>query len=87
MRAKLALEERAALNAADWCNVETLDDYEGPTALITDTRNWIRGETNTWRECYRPMLPLTRRSRTQSTPSAMPRVPERAAVDAEGIMY
>ena len=57
MRASLPLEERAALNAADWCNVETLDDYLGPSALIADARSFVRNET-AWRECYRPVLGL-----------------------------
>ena len=57
MRAKLPLEERAALNAADWCNVDTLDDYIGPTALIADAQSFVRNET-AWRECYRPVLRL-----------------------------
>ena len=58
MRAKLELEERAALNAWDWCQwCKSLDDYKGPTALITDTREWLEGKRR-WRECYRPMLRL-----------------------------
>ena len=55
MRASLPLEERAALNAEDWCHVQTLGDYIGPTGLLTDTREWLEGKVP-WRECYRPML-------------------------------
>ena len=58
MRAKLPLEERAALNATDWCDVESLDDYFGPIALRTDAGDWLIGITNTWREAYRPILRL-----------------------------
>ena len=58
MRAKLELEERAALNAEDWCQwCKSLDDYKGPTALITDTQDWLDGK-GAWRECFRPMLRL-----------------------------
>ena len=58
MRAKLELEERAALNAADWCEgVYFLDDYIGPSALKHDTEMWLSGD-RIWRECYRPMLRL-----------------------------
>ena len=57
IRAKLPLEERAALNAADWCNVATLNDYIGPSALFIDTHEWLTCKTP-WRECYRPMLRL-----------------------------
>ena len=57
MRAKLPLEERAALNAADWCDVDTLDDYIGPTCLIIKTHEWLLG-SRPWREAYRPMLRL-----------------------------
>ena len=51
---KLPLEERAALNAAEWCDVATLADYIGPSALISDTRDWADGK-GVWREAYRPM--------------------------------
>ena len=58
MRASLPLEERAALNAADWCAVETLDEYMGPSALRQDAHDWLMGKVGPWRECYRPMLRL-----------------------------
>ena len=54
LRARLPLETRAALNAAEWCDVATLADYIGPSALISDTRDWADGKT-AWREAYRPM--------------------------------
>ena len=58
MRAKLELEERAALNAADWCDGLTdLDDYVGPSALVSDVLAFITNR-KPWRECYRPMLRL-----------------------------
>ena len=57
MRAKLPLEERAALNAGDWCNVETFGRYTGPAGLIADTHRYLDGQVP-WRECYRPMLRL-----------------------------
>ena len=58
MREKLPLEERAALNADEWCSkAMTLDDYEGPTTLVTDTRHWLNGAIG-WREAFRPMLRL-----------------------------
>ena len=58
VRSKLPLEERAALNAADWCNgIQNILDYVGPNTLITDTQQFIRGAAG-WRECYRPMLRL-----------------------------
>ena len=57
MRAKLPLEERAALNAAEWCDIDTLADYAGQTCLITDTDAWVKGK-GPWREAYRPMLRL-----------------------------
>ena len=58
MRAKLPLEERAALNAADWCSdIQNILDYVGPNALITDAQEFIRRAAG-WRECYRPMLRL-----------------------------
>ena len=57
VRSKLPLEERAALNAAEWCEVATLADYIGPSALISDTRDWADGKT-AWREAYRPMWGL-----------------------------
>ena len=40
VRSHLPLEERAALNAGEWCEVATLADYIGPSALISDTRDW-----------------------------------------------
>ena len=58
MRASLPLEERAALNAEDWCAVETLDEYMGPSALRQDAHDWLMGKVGPWRECYRPMLRL-----------------------------
>ena len=54
LRTRLPLEERAALNAAEWCDVATLADYIGPSALISDTRDWADGRA-AWREAYRPM--------------------------------
>ena len=58
MRASLPLEERAALNAEDWCAVETLNEYMGPSALRQDAHDWLMGKVGPWRECYRPMLRL-----------------------------
>ena len=58
MRASLPLEERAMLNAEDWCAVETLDEYMGPSALRQDAHDWLMGKVGPWRECYRPMLRL-----------------------------
>ena len=57
VRSKLPLEERAALNAGEWCEVATLADYIGPSALISDTRDWTDGK-RVWREAYRPMYQL-----------------------------
>ena len=57
VRSALPLAERAALNAADWCAVDTLADYAGPAALLTDTRAFITDKAK-WREAYRPMLRL-----------------------------
>ena len=54
LRCRLPLEERAALNAGEWCEVATLADYIGPSALISDTRDWADGKA-AWREAYRPM--------------------------------
>ena len=75
MRASLPLEERAALNAADWCAVETLDEYMGPSALRQDAHDWLMGKVGPWRECYRPMLRLMGHGK-QSTPDYMPGVRE-----------
>ena len=58
VRSKLPIEERAALNAADWCdNRHNVADYIGPSALVSDTTVWLYGRTS-WREAYRPMLAL-----------------------------
>ena len=58
VRSKLPLEERAALNAADWCGgIADLTEYVGPSTLGYDTQDWLTGKRR-WRECYRPMLRL-----------------------------
>ena len=53
----LPFEERSARFAHGWCNVDTLNDYIGPIALINDTRTYMINSIR-WREAYRPMLRL-----------------------------
>ena len=71
-RARMPLEERAALNAADWCAVDTLAEYIGPTILKTHAREYLDGR-RAWREAYRPILRLLGGAR-QSTPGGVPGV-------------
>ena len=53
----LPFEERSARFADGWCDVDTLDDYIGPIALINNTRTYMINSIP-WREAYRPMLRL-----------------------------
>ena len=59
VRSALPLEERAALNVAEWCAVATLAEYVGPSGLKNDAEQWqVHCDKTTWREAYRPMLRL-----------------------------
>ena len=53
----LPFEERSARFADGWCDVDMLDDYIGPIALINDTRTYMINSIP-WREAFRPMLRL-----------------------------
>ena len=53
----LPFEERSARHAEYWCDIDSLMEYLGPQALITDTREFVASGRG-WREAFRPMLRL-----------------------------
>ena len=82
VRSRLPLEERAALNASEWCDVAILEDYIGPSALETDARSWQPGKP--WREAYRPMLRLLG-AENKAPPAQCRRCPSTAPLTPGGL--